>query len=109
MRNDNTAPRVIVEVVSLSDAAHAAEVVENIANITALPLDVLPAGPARNALLALAEAGHDVTTYQPISSSEWVIWCRPAHPYMDGRYSAERWQAAYAVETARILGSREVA
>ncbi|MGZ6363682.1 MAG: hypothetical protein ACXWP0_18565, partial [Ktedonobacterales bacterium] len=90
MRNDNTAaPRVIVDVVRIEDVDAAAEVVENIARIAALPLDVLPAGPARDALFALAEAGHDINVYQPVGCEHrrWTIWVRPAHPSIDGRYT----------------------
>ncbi|MGZ6321916.1 MAG: hypothetical protein ACXWQR_21755 [Ktedonobacterales bacterium] len=105
MRNDSIVRRTIVDVVRIEDVDAAAEVIETIAGIAALPLDVLPAGPARDALFALAEAGHDVSVYQPFGMPDtWNIWCRPEYPYMQGRYSPQEWQAAYAGEVVRILG-----
>ncbi|MGZ6376062.1 MAG: hypothetical protein ACXWPI_15255, partial [Ktedonobacterales bacterium] len=84
MRNDSIVRRTIVDVVRIEDVDAAAEVVETIAGIAALPLDVLPAGPARDALFALAEAGHDVEVYRPMAIDRWTIWVRPAQPWMEG-------------------------
>lgn len=102
---DSTANTLIDET-DETDEAH--ELTEAIASITAIPFDVLPPGPARDALITLAEAGHDVNAYKPFALDRWNIWCRPAWPYMEGRYSPEQWQQVYAGELARILGSSEV-
>ena len=103
---DSTANTLIDET-DETDEAH--ELTEAIASITAIPFDVLPAGPARDALITLVEAGHDVNAYTPhLDPDTWIIWCEPAHAWMDGRYSPQEWQQVYASELVRILGSREV-
>lgn len=104
--------RTIADIEATTDLSdeQAHEITENIARLSALPLTVLPAGPARAALFTLAEAGHDVDAYTPFGMPDtWNIWCKPAYPSMQGRYSPAEWQAAYAGEVARILGSKEVA
>lgn len=137
MGHDNTAHDLLrtIDAAATDDLSgdKARELTQMLAALTAIPLDVLPAGERRDALFALAEdvsaipthmlpsldaigalfalaaAGHDVDVYQPMNGDTWIFWVRPQYPYMEGRYTTEEWEAAYADEVARILGSKEVA
>lgn len=76
----------------------------NLERIAAIPYALLPYGSAaRDDLLALAEAGKDVDAYIPVASDQWVIWCRPASPEQNGRYSIEEWKAISSREYYRLL------
>lgn len=75
--------------------ARAAEAQENAASIRAIPLSELPDGPARDALIALAEAGHEVDAYRPLGSPTHVLWLRPQYPWQDGRLTPAEWIARY--------------
>lgn len=103
MAHDTTAHESLA-----AETEAARELTRNIASIAALPFDVLPPGPARDALYALAEAGHDVDVYRPMAIDRYVIWVRPEHPWQDGRYSPQEWQDAYADMLAFMQG-KEVA
>lgn len=86
----------------------AAEANENLNRIDRIPYAVLSeSSPARVALVALAIRGHDVDAYTPVASQDWRIWCRPAHPSMQGRYTIAEWEKAYASEFARIVGAQK--
>lgn len=74
----------------------------NAASIEAIPLDILPDGPARRLLLAEAATGRDVYAYQatPHHTNRWYIWYGPLAripPRLDGRVPAHVWAAQWDV------------
>jgi len=72
----------------------------NAASLAALPTSALPDGPARAALLTLANAGADCYAYTPASATSGpVIWLGPADSAWDGRMRAHEWTACYALVT----------
>lgn len=71
----------------------------NVASIAAIPLTILPDGPARTLLIAEAAAGRDVYAYQPSprDPGRWNIWYGPLadsdRPRHNGRIPVEQWAA----------------
>jgi hypothetical protein len=74
-----------------------AEAERNAASIAAVPLSVLPAGAARDALLAIARRGHDAYAYRAAGpEGPWNLWlgdlaeARP-HNSRNGRVTVAEW------------------
>ena len=73
------------------------EAAENVASVAAVPLEVLPNGPARDALSALAAVGYDVYAYASGGETlgTWCAWLGPladARPLAhDGRVPLAHW------------------
>ncbi|HEU5343161.1 MAG TPA: hypothetical protein VFU60_02345 [Ktedonobacterales bacterium] len=80
--------------------ARAAEIAENVESLRAIPEQELPDADARAALIALAEAGHEVYAYTPLGYAAHVIWLRPAYPSQDGRMTPAEWIARYRATLA---------
>ena len=82
------------------------EATTNAATIAAISRDVLPDGPAREALLALAEGGCDVYAYSPRNRArDWqtptniTIWLAPTFASWEGRMTPAEWMRVYALAT----------
>lgn len=69
---------------------------ENVKSIEAVPLDVLPDGPARREAIRLAESGAEVYAYRP-AASEWVIWHFQGNPQAECRRSPSEWASWWGV------------
>jgi hypothetical protein len=67
----------------------------NVATIQEVPQSQLPSGPARQALLNMAEAGRDVYAYVP--AGYWSYQGGPRYNVWveDTRYTAEEWARLY--------------
>lgn len=81
----------------------------NAASIAAIPLSILPDGPARRLLIAEAATGRDVYAYQatPHHTNRWYIWYGPLAripPRLDGRVPAHVWAAQWDVILLAIAG-----
>ena len=75
-------------------------IAENVASLRAIPDSELPDADARAALIALAEAGHDVYAYTPVGYDRHTIWIRPEWPDQEGRWTCAQWIAAYRAGVA---------
>lgn len=73
----------------------AQEIVEHVASLRAIPEHELPDADARAALIALAEAGHEVYAYTPVASAAHTIWLRPEFSWQDGRMTCAEWIDRY--------------
>lgn len=83
----------------------------NAASLAAIPTDALPDGPARRALLALANAGADCRAYHPRNKEHgWqtpdnlTIWLEAVYPAWEARQTPAQWVAAYALATGEAEG-----
>ena len=61
------------------------EAAENVASVASVPLEVLPNGPARDALSAVASAGYDVYCYAS-GGETYGTWCGWLGPLADVRF-----------------------
>jgi len=82
----------------------------NAASIAAIPLSVLPDGPARRLLIAEAATGRDVYAFHsglPEPRGVWNIWygkLADVSPGRDGRVPARVWAAQWDVILLAIAG-----
>lgn len=77
------------------------EAAENVASVRRVPRTVLPPGPARDALTAIAAAGYDCYAYASGGESigTWCAWLGPLadarRPERNGRVPLAEWCARW--------------
>jgi hypothetical protein len=75
VRNKRPNDRTTDQPTVTATAFEISEISENVASIEAVPRSLLPDGPARTTLLALASAGLDVYCYQSGGTlGTWCVW-----------------------------------
>ncbi len=77
------------------------EIERNVESIEAVPLAVLPAGPARDALLAIARRGRDCYAYASGGAElgTWCVWledlANARKPERNGRVQIAEWVTSW--------------